>query len=60
MSMKDFTGKPVNSGSGTIRIGTSVGTGAEGTVYRVKHSDSEVVKIFKKQKRNEKMGRYRQ
>lgn len=55
--MKDFTGKPVNSGSGTIRIGTSVGTGAEGTVYRVKHSDSEVVKIFEKQKRNKKNGK---
>lgn len=59
VNFRDLEGAPVDVGGTELQLGERLGKGAEGAVYRVQRSTSDVVKIFKKEKRAEKAKKIR-
>jgi len=59
MTTENLEDEVVHGPSGEERLGERVGTGGEGTVYRLQDTPSEVAKIFEPEKRGEKADKVR-
>jgi len=59
MNTENLKDEVVRGPSGEERVGEQIGTGGEGTVYHLQDTPSEVVKIFEREKCDEKADKVR-